>query len=93
MLFFENFASPFIQSQLRHCSNVKTFIRFFLLTVKLRSHLQHFSSTRSKEMLQVFCSKTCPWCYQQKLLQKFDNKQEEDDINKSANYSLYFSSS
>ena len=32
-------------------------------------------------MLQLFCSKFYPWLHQQKLLQKFDNKQEEDDIN------------
>ena len=46
--------------------------------IKLRGHVQHFSSTRSKKMLQVFCSKLYPWCHRQKLLQNFYNKQEEN---------------
>ena len=66
---------------------------FWNVEVKLRGNIQHSSSTRSKKLLQVFSSKFYLWCHQQKLLQKFHNKQQEDDINKSANYSLYFSSS
>ena len=53
-----------------------------MVLLKLRGHVQHFSSTRSKKVLQVFCSEFYPWRHQQKLLQRFDNKQEEDDINK-----------
>ena len=36
--------------------------------IKLRGHVQHFSSTRSKKMLQVFYSIFYPWRHRQKLL-------------------------
>ena len=60
--------------------------------VKFWGNMQHFSFTRSKKMLQAFCSKFYRWRHQQNLLQKFD-KQQEDDINKNANYILYLYSS